>query len=71
MTPRLEARFLERVLGVLVAAEQPVRVRRQLAAQGLDERSESGLVAAFRCVDESLFAFFECTTDECSTGPTF
>ena len=59
MPPRLEARLLERVLGVLVAAEHPVRVRRELAAQGLDERTERGLVAAFRGVDERLFGFFE------------
>ncbi len=59
MPPRLEARLLERVLGVLVAAEHAVRVHRELAGQGLDEPTERGLASALRGVDERLFGFFE------------
>jgi hypothetical protein len=59
MPPRFEPRLLERVFGVLVAADHPVRVRRQLAAKGLDERAKRGFVATLRGVDEHLFASFE------------
>jgi hypothetical protein len=43
MPPRLETRLLVRVLGVLVAAEHAVGVRRELAGQ-LDEATKRGLV---------------------------
>lgn len=58
MPPRLEAGLLERVLRVLVAAEHPVRVRRELAVERLDERAKRRLVPGFRGEHARGFAFF-------------
>ena len=55
------SRFLERVVGVVEAAEHAVGVRVQLAAERFDQRAKRVLVAAAGGLDQGL--------EDCAHGP--